>query len=80
MMRKNARQIVMCSRCIATVDVGSPKGENWNVVYDEGRVVGNICPNCQTPEENAEAEVNAAVFDYSRKVTIDGVTLAPPKQ
>jgi hypothetical protein len=29
-----------------------------------GVVVGALCPDCQTPEENAEAEINAATLEY----------------
>ncbi|MFF9899128.1 hypothetical protein [Streptomyces longispororuber] len=28
-------------------------------------LVGLLCPECQTPEENAEAEVEAAALDYA---------------
>jgi hypothetical protein len=30
-----------------------------------GEPIGYLCPNCQTPEENAEAEINLATIDYS---------------
>lgn len=45
-----------------------------------GRPVGHICPNCQTPEENAEAEINDATTDYSRaKLNAFGQMFAPAK-
>ncbi|WP_336879883.1 hypothetical protein [Rhodococcus globerulus] len=39
------------------------KGE-WNCVASRGVIVGYLCPRCQTPEENAEAEINFATTDY----------------
>lgn len=36
----------------------------WNVTMSRGVVVGNTCPTCQTPEENAEAEINQATLEY----------------
>lgn len=67
----------------------------WNHVWLQGRVTmtrppqrrggrlhvwaGN-CPDCQTPEENAEAEVNLATLDYSRAVADESGRLwAPPR-
>lgn len=38
----------------------------WNVVMKGGKPVGLLCPDCQTPEENAEAEINMATTTYSR--------------
>lgn len=37
----------------------------WNSTVKQGIIVGYTCPNCQTPEENAEAEINAATTEYS---------------
>jgi hypothetical protein len=34
------------------------------MTLDAGVVVGLLCPQCQTPEENAEAEINAATLIY----------------
>jgi hypothetical protein len=52
-----------CARC------GQPyrgvEGEEWNAVFEEGRVVGLICPDCQTPEENAEAVINEPTLHCS---------------
>lgn len=36
----------------------------WNIVYSDGDVAGYFCPDCQTADENAEAQVNAATLDY----------------
>ncbi|MEU5014325.1 hypothetical protein AB0G35_29365 [Streptomyces sp. NPDC021749] len=41
------------------------EGDGWNVVFDAGYAVENVCPDCQTAEENAEAEVHEATLDYS---------------
>jgi len=54
---------------------------DWNVVYVEGREQGTLCPSCQTPEENAEAEHNLATGESTGLATctdarrLDGVTL-----
>lgn len=37
---------------------------DWNTVFTQGFVTGHLCPACQTPEENAEAEINLATIDY----------------
>lgn len=62
-----------CSRC-ASVFVG--RGD-WNVTVKRGYVIGLLCPNCQTTEENAEAEINEATTDYG--VAHDGGLLGKPK-
>ena len=36
----------------------------WNVTTSMGVITGYLCPTCQTPEENAEAEINEATLDY----------------
>jgi len=56
------RKVERCSRCRRRLR--SITG--WNTVFRQGVVVGLLCPDCQTPEENAEAEINAAGLDYSR--------------
>lgn len=38
---------------------------DWNAVFEQGVCVGIKCPACQTPEENAEAEINEATIDYN---------------
>jgi hypothetical protein len=37
---------------------------DWNVTFLDGVVAGLLCPQCQTPEEDAEAEINEATLDY----------------
>jgi hypothetical protein len=34
------------------------------MVLSRGVITGYLCPACQTPEENAEAEINFATLDY----------------
>jgi transcription elongation factor Elf1 len=50
-----------CSRCgsfsLRTI-------ERWNAIYKAGVLVGVLCPDCQTVEENLEAEINFATTDY----------------
>ncbi|KXP08791.1 hypothetical protein [Tsukamurella pseudospumae] len=38
--------------------------EGWNAQFCNGRIAWILCPACQTPGENAEAEVNEATLDY----------------
>jgi len=54
-------------------------GDGWNAVFDRGIFAGVICPDCQTPMENAEAEINLATLDYDRGITVDGRVYAPVK-
>lgn len=71
--------LVKCDRCAAEVRLDDAP-DDWNAVFKDGRVIGHLCPGCQTPEENAEAEINAATMDYSRGGwTDDGRLHAPPK-
>lgn len=54
--------IIRCSACNRRLR--SPDG--WNCTIKSGVIVGYICPTCQTPEQNAEAEINEATLDYGR--------------
>ena len=58
--RRNAK--VRCSRCGTRTRV--PKAVGWNATLKQGRIVGYLCPACQTPEENVEAEINLATTNY----------------
>lgn len=49
----------------------------WNATFRGGVIVAVVCPECQTPEANAEAEVNAATVDYT--VGADGRVRGKPK-
>ncbi|WP_414120838.1 hypothetical protein [Corynebacterium nuruki] len=48
----------------------------WNATVNAGIVTGYTCPDCQTPEQNAEAVVNAATLGYA---TIGGLSYGFPK-
>lgn len=50
-----------CSRCGKRL---RGVGDGWNATLSRGVVVGVLCPDCQTPDENAEAEINLATTDY----------------
>ncbi|MFJ7004220.1 hypothetical protein ACIQWY_29945 [Streptomyces albidoflavus] len=56
------RRRLRCHRCgcYAPKDLTSKAGENWSARWEGGRVALVLCPLCQTPAENAEAEANAA--------------------
>ncbi len=52
---------VRCQRCQRRAE-GDLQG--WNGTVSGGRVVAVLCPDCQTPEENAEAAIKEATLDY----------------
>lgn len=54
------KPIVRCSRCNRRMR----STDGWNATMSRGVAVGYICPTCQTPEDNAEAEINEATLDY----------------
>ena len=54
--------VIKCDRCGRRY---RGHGE-WNIVLSQGIATGFLCPDCQTPEENAEAVINEATVDYSR--------------
>jgi hypothetical protein len=51
-----------CSRC----DRRYRGQAEWNATLERGVIVGLLCLRCQTPEENAEAQINAATLVYGR--------------
>lgn len=55
-------KVVRCDRCRRR----QRNIAGWNVTMSRGVVVGNTCPDCQTPSENAEAEVNMATLEYTQ--------------
>jgi hypothetical protein len=57
-----------CDRCGRRLRNPGPDCE-WNVIVELGVITGLICPNCQTPAENAEAAIHEATLDYA---VIDG--------
>jgi hypothetical protein len=36
----------------------------WNYTTKAGVIVGYLCPGCQSPEQNAEAEINEVTRQY----------------
>lgn len=65
-----------CSRCAKRFRRARDP-EAWNLVFDRGLVIGVLCSHCQSPEENAEAEINAATLDYG--VNAFGFPTSAPK-
>ena len=53
-------KIVRCNRCNRRARTTT----GWNVMIRQGIVYAHVCPTCQTPEENAEAEINIATLHY----------------
>jgi hypothetical protein len=54
--------VIRCDRCNRRYR----NQDGWNVIGRKGVIVGYLCPACQTPEENAEAEIKAATLSYFR--------------
>lgn len=52
--------VIKCDRCKRRMR----NIEGWNGIFRQGVAVGALCPGCQTPEENAEAEVHEAIYNY----------------
>jgi hypothetical protein len=38
--------------------------DTWNCTVEDGQIIGLLCPDCQTPMENAEALIKEATLDY----------------
>ncbi|MEU5836428.1 hypothetical protein ABZ820_22540 [Streptomyces diacarni] len=69
MARTKVRPLGHCSRCTRAWWSDSSDHDRWNTVFANGRATGYLCPDCQTPEENAEAEVKEALLDYDHSGT-----------
>ncbi|MFG3545786.1 hypothetical protein [Streptomyces clavifer] len=65
MARTKVRPLGHCFRCTRACWKDADDAPRWNVEFMRGVPVGYLCPTCQTPEENAEAEVKAATLDYT---------------
>ncbi len=48
---KSSIECIRCRRELGQIE----SAEGWNVIVGQGRVVGHVCPGCQTLQENAEA-------------------------
>lgn len=53
---------IRCLRC----NRRQRSGIGWNVELHQGLPVFYLCPDCQTPEETAEARINEATLVYGR--------------
>lgn len=58
-------KVIRCQRCSRRLR-NLAGGGAWNATFRNGAAVSFLCPDCQTPQENAEAEIKAATIDYSR--------------
>ncbi len=54
--------VIKCSRCRRRCR----NMAGWNATFKDGRIVGYLCGDCQTVEENLEAQINEATIDYSK--------------
>ncbi len=66
-------KLIRCGRCGRRLR----NADGWNVTLEAGVVVGHTCPDCQTPVENSEAEINDATVVYGRRA--DGRIVGRPK-
>ena len=69
---------IKCSRCkrrLRNLDTAAADG--WNAVLELGIVTAILCPGCQTPLENLEAEVNDATTEITG--TVGGRLVGRPK-
>lgn len=67
-----------CDRCHRRFRERAADASMWNVIFEDGRPVCLVCPDCQTDAESLEARVNEAMIDYEHKiVTPDGRYWAP---
>jgi len=53
--------VTKCCRCRKRMR----RTDGWNADFKAGIVVGYLCPSCQSPKENAEAQINESTIDYS---------------
>jgi transcription elongation factor Elf1 len=64
-----------CSRCGHQARSLAAMAD-WNVIGERGYIIGLICGDCQTAEENAEAAIHEATLDYT---VINGRLAGRPK-
>lgn len=62
--------VVKCGRCRKR----QRSQAGWNGEYIAGLLVGHLCPDCQTPEEDLEAELNLITSPPQRQVRLGGQT------
>jgi hypothetical protein len=57
--------MIRCDRCQRRLrNINAAAVNGWNCIARNGDIVGYVCSDCQTPEENAEAEIRYATLDY----------------
>jgi hypothetical protein len=64
--RKTMSKALKCSKCGRRFRERAFDAEFWNVELHAGIITQVLCPDCQTPEQDMEAQVNEAMLDYSR--------------
>lgn len=57
-------QAVTCPICGTTTPISDTS--KWNAELKQGVIVKILCPNCQTTEQDLEAQINEATLDYTR--------------
>lgn len=57
-------QAIECYRCGKRCNIGS--AVEWNIEYVAGLELGAVCPDCQSAEEDIEAQVNEAMGTTQR--------------
>jgi len=65
-----------CHRCNRRWRDGAADADRWNTEFKAGVVLWLLCPGCQTPEENLQAEINDATLNYAR---LGGIGVCWPK-
>ena len=58
--------LITCDRCGKSEFLAFAAEQQWNYTADKGHIVGFLCHDCQTDEEDLEAQVNESLIDYSR--------------
>lgn len=53
-----------CTVCRRRFRLGSHDVELWNGEWKAGLLVAVLCPKCQTPEQDVEAQVNNMFTHY----------------
>lgn len=65
-MKTAKHKIIRCHRCNRRIRrIVEPGRGEWNAFYRLGTLTAYLCPDCQTPEENAEAVIKDATGETS---------------
>lgn len=73
------KKSLKCTVCRRRFRVGSHDFRLWNGEWKAGLLVAVLCPKCQTPEQDIEAQVNNVFTRYVGTVNgrAIGVTMTP---